>query len=168
MAFLRSAAPISAAACFALISAAGCQAILGIDDTTFTPGGDASPEGDGGPSGDGSFGDGSPSDASGDSGTDATAPSILSFSPSRLFLRQGGTADIGVTLARGTFDASLAALERMSWFSSSEPRDLYALYVRRGLRARAVAFRAALRTSAPFPMDEYLDQVDRDPGTDAP
>lgn len=71
-------------------------------------------------------------------------------------------------LTSGRFDRSLDALERMRWFSSAEPRDLYALYVRRGMTARAKAFRAAMRKSGPFDMEPYFDMVDRSPQTYVP
>ena len=71
-------------------------------------------------------------------------------------------------LTAGTLDASLDALERMQWFSSSEPRDLYALYLRRGLPARAKRFRAAVRKSVTYDIDYYFDMADKDPSTFVP
>lgn len=71
-------------------------------------------------------------------------------------------------LVAGRHDRSLDALEHMRWFSSAEPRDLYALYVRRGLPARAQAFRAAMRKSGPFDMEPYFTMVDQRPETFVP
>ncbi len=71
-------------------------------------------------------------------------------------------------LTAGKLDRSLDALERMKWFGSSEPRDLYALYVRRGMTARAKRFRDAVRKAVTYDMDVYFDQVDRSPSTYAP
>ena len=71
-------------------------------------------------------------------------------------------------LTAGTLDASLDALEKMQWFSSSEPRDLYALYLRRGLPARAKRFRATVRKSVTYDIDYYFDMADKDPSTFVP
>lgn len=89
-------------AAFALAAAVGCQAILGIDDTTFdsdsgmSSGGDASNGSDGG------------SDANG--GTDASAPS-LSLSPSSVRVLPGASTDVGVTIVRAgiTGDVTISA-----------------------------------------------------------
>jgi hypothetical protein len=66
-------------------------------------------------------------------------------------------------LASGKLDRSLDALERMQWFSSSEPRALYALYLSRGLPARAQQFREATRKSLPYDIDYFFDMADKDP-----
>jgi hypothetical protein len=66
-------------------------------------------------------------------------------------------------LTGGKLDRSLDSLEKMRWYSSSQPRDLYALYVRRGMTARATQFRAALKKTTTFNMDQYLDEVDKNP-----
>lgn len=68
-------------------------------------------------------------------------------------------------LTAGKLDRSLDALERMQWFSLSEPRDLYALYLSRGLLVRAQQFRDATRKSVPYDIDYYFDMTDRDPAT---
>lgn len=68
-------------------------------------------------------------------------------------------------LASGELDRSLEALERMQWFSSSEPRALYALYLSRGLPARAQQFREATRKSLPYDIDYFFDMADKDPAT---
>jgi hypothetical protein len=71
-------------------------------------------------------------------------------------------------LTGGKLDASLGALEKLRWFGSSEPRDLYALYLRRGLTARAKTFRAAAKAAIAFDMEYYFDMVDRNPSTYIP
>jgi len=63
----------------------------------------------------------------------------------------------------GSLTSSLDALEHMKWFSSSQPRDLYALYLRRGLTARARRFREAMRKAAPFDMERDFDMADKSP-----
>jgi hypothetical protein len=71
-------------------------------------------------------------------------------------------------LVGGTVDLALDGLERMHWFGSSEPRDLYALYVRRGLVARAKHFRTAAKATIPFDMEPYFNEVDKSPATFVP
>ena len=79
------------------LAAGGCQAILGIDDTTFQPStGDAGSDG-------GS--DGSPSDAASDgSKNDAAPPSpALHVSPTSVYLHQNDTIGIDVSIDRSGF-----------------------------------------------------------------
>ena len=71
-------------------------------------------------------------------------------------------------LTSGKLDRSLDALEKMEWFGSSEPRDLYALYLRRGLPARARRFRDAVKKAVSFDMDYYFDMADKSPSTYVP
>jgi hypothetical protein len=66
-------------------------------------------------------------------------------------------------LTSGKLDSSLNALERMHWFGSAEPTELYALYVSRGLVLRAKQFRETTRNSASFDMDVFFDRVDQNP-----
>jgi hypothetical protein len=66
-------------------------------------------------------------------------------------------------LTAGKLDRSLDALERMHWFSSGEPTELYALYLSRGLVSRAKQFRETTRKSGPFDMDMFFDRVDQNP-----
>ena len=90
-------------AVFALAAAAGCQAILGIDDTTFdsdsgtSSGGDASNASDGG---------GGDANGSGD----ASTPS-LSLSPASIRVLPGASTDVGVTIVRAgiTGDVTISA-----------------------------------------------------------
>ncbi|MGH7328909.1 MAG: hypothetical protein ACREJX_11225, partial [Polyangiaceae bacterium] len=77
-------------AVFAIAGAFGCQAILGIDDTTF--------EKDAGSSSDAGSGDGASSD--GNAATDSSSPSVV-LSPPSVRLLPGGSADVTVTIARG-------------------------------------------------------------------
>jgi hypothetical protein len=50
-----------------------------------------------------------------------------------------------------------------TYYSSSEPRDLYALYVQKGLAARAQAFRAQCKKAITYDIDYYFKQVDEHP-----
>jgi hypothetical protein len=68
-------------------------------------------------------------------------------------------------LAGGALDRSLDALEGMQWYSSAEPRALYALYLSRDMHARAQRFREATRKSLPYNIDEFFDMADKDPET---
>ncbi len=68
-------------------------------------------------------------------------------------------------LQNGKFDSSLDALEKLQWFGSSEPRDLYALYVQRGLANRAQAFRKKCRQTFGYDIDYYFNMVDQSPDT---
>jgi hypothetical protein len=63
----------------------------------------------------------------------------------------------------GKLDSSLDALERMRWYSSGEPTELYALYLSRGLVSRAKQFRETTRKSGPFDMDLFFHRVDQNP-----
>ncbi|MEJ7596575.1 MAG: HEAT repeat domain-containing protein [Kofleriaceae bacterium] len=67
-------------------------------------------------------------------------------------------------VATGKLDRSLDALERMKWWSSSEPRSLYALYLVRKHHARAKKFRAAMKQTAGYDIDYYFNMADKDPG----
>jgi hypothetical protein len=69
-------------------------------------------------------------------------------------------------LTSGKLDSSLSALERLHWSSSGEPTQLYALYVRRGLAARAKQFREKNQnTSSLGDMNVFFDRVDLNPAT---
>jgi hypothetical protein len=72
-------------------------------------------------------------------------------------------------LTAGKHDRWLDALEKMDWFSSSEPRKLYALYLVRGLTPRAKKFRDAMRKNKTgYNIDYYFDMADKDPSTYLP
>lgn len=74
-------------------------------------------------------------------------------------------------LKAGELDKVLDALEIPSrglenaptYYSSSEPRDLYALYVQKGLTERAGSFRAACKKALPYDIDYYFKMVDENP-----
>jgi HEAT repeat protein len=71
----------------------------------------------------------------------------------------------------GKFDKMLDALEYPasgdaagpSYYSSSEPRDLYALYVQRGMSDRAAKFRALAKKNITYDIDYYFKMVDQNP-----
>jgi HEAT repeat protein len=65
----------------------------------------------------------------------------------------------------GRLDASLDALEKAHWGSSSEPRALYAFYLVRAMPERAKRFRAQCKTSIPFDMEYYFKMADDSPST---
>lgn len=48
---------------------------------------------------------------------------------------------------------------RMHGFGSGEPVELYALYLSRGLAARAKRFREEVRKDVPFDMELYFDRL---------
>jgi hypothetical protein len=105
VAFLRRAHAVPAVACFILFAAAGCQAILGIDDTSFQNGDADSGAADGSTD---ALTDALPPN---DSGTDAEPSNrTVTFSPTHVFLNQGHEVDVTVNLARNGFtgDATLA------------------------------------------------------------
>jgi hypothetical protein len=66
-------------------------------------------------------------------------------------------------LTSGKLDSSLNALQRLHWFGSGEPTELYALYLSRGLVSRAKQFREITRKSASFDMDVFFDSADQNP-----
>ncbi len=68
-------------------------------------------------------------------------------------------------LRSGLLDPALNALDRLKWYSSSEPRDLYALYLQRGLTNRAQAFRQECRRTVTYEIDYFFNMVDRSPNT---
>ncbi len=65
----------------------------------------------------------------------------------------------------GKVDASLDALEKLQWYSSSEPRDLYAFYLQRGLTDRAKIFRERCRKSFTYDIDYFLKMAEQSPNT---
>lgn len=65
-------------------------------------------------------------------------------------------------LPSGRLDRWLEALERSQWYGSSEPQQLYALYLQRGLTSRAQHFRNAIRKS-PIYIDSMFDSVEQNP-----
>jgi len=63
----------------------------------------------------------------------------------------------------GKYDRCLDGLEKLDWFSSGEPRDLYALYLQRGMKPRAEKFRAKCKKTFRYDIERYFDQVDQNP-----
>lgn len=66
-------------------------------------------------------------------------------------------------LTNGKWDRYLNALEMVGQYSSSEPRDIYAFYLRSGLRDRAATYRAAVKKERSYDMDYYFNMVDKNP-----
>ncbi len=63
----------------------------------------------------------------------------------------------------GKYDRCLDGLEKLNWFGSSEPRDLYALYLQRGMKLRAEKFRVRCKKTFRYDIGRYFDQVDQNP-----
>lgn len=66
-------------------------------------------------------------------------------------------------ITSGKFDRYLDVMEKGRYVSSSEPRDLYAFYILRGMTARALRFRQEADKAAGYDLDFYFRQVDRNP-----
>ena len=66
-------------------------------------------------------------------------------------------------LKSGKLDRYLDAMENVGNYSSSEPRDIYAFYLQRGMTERGTKFRAAARKAASYDLDYYFKQVDENP-----
>ena len=65
----------------------------------------------------------------------------------------------------GKFDRCLDAIEKGYLTGSSEPRDIYAFYLQRGMTERAKAYRAAAKKAASYDLDYYFNMVDQSPAT---
>jgi hypothetical protein len=63
----------------------------------------------------------------------------------------------------GKFDRYLDAMEKVGNYSSSEPCDIYAFYLQRGMTERASKFRQAAKKAIPYDMEYYFKQVDENP-----
>ena len=63
-------------------------------------------------------------------------------------------------LTSGKVDRYLDAMEKVGNYSSSEPRDIYAFYLQRGMTERAKRFRAMAKKAASYDIDYYFKQVD--------
>jgi len=70
---------------------------------------------------------------------------------------QGQNADL---LKTGKLDRSLDALEKTKFWGSSEPRDLYAFYIKHKMIERAQKFRETCKTTISFDMERYFSAVD--------
>lgn len=69
------------------------------------------------------------------------------------------------TVVSGRYDRYLDAMEKVGNYSSSEPRDIYAFYVQRGMTERAKRYRQAANKAAAYDLDYYFKQVDASPST---
>ena len=67
------------------------------------------------------------------------------------------------TLKSGHLDRYLDAMEKAGNYSSSEPRDIYAFYLQRGMTERAQRYRQAANKAASYDLDYYFKQVDANP-----
>jgi len=65
----------------------------------------------------------------------------------------------------GKFDRQLNALENGYSTGSSEPRDLYAFYLQRGMTERAKAYREKAKKAVTYDLDYYFNMVDQSPST---
>ena len=63
----------------------------------------------------------------------------------------------------GRLDRYLDAIEKVGKYSSSEPRDIYAFYVQRGMTERAKKFRQESKEAVSYDLDYYFKQVDENP-----
>lgn len=63
----------------------------------------------------------------------------------------------------GKLDRYLDALEKLEMHSSSEPRDLYAFYLRVGLTDRAKAYRQNVEKKVPYDIGRFFDQAAENP-----
>ncbi len=66
-------------------------------------------------------------------------------------------------LKSGKLDRYLEAMEKVGNYSSSEPRDIYAFYLQRGMTDRAKNYREAARKAVSYDLDYYFRQVDENP-----
>jgi HEAT repeat protein len=67
------------------------------------------------------------------------------------------------TLRSGKLDRHLDAMEKVGNYSSSEPRDIYAFYLQRGMTERARKYREAAKKAVSYDLDYYFKQVDENP-----
>lgn len=63
----------------------------------------------------------------------------------------------------GKLNNVLDALESPEYYSSSEPRDLYAMYLQQHMTKRANEFRASCRKRMTYDIDYFFKQVDQNP-----
>ena len=94
--------------------------------------------------------------------TNWTGGEIPAFTAWKLlfkFLRAQPAAEV----RSGKWDHYLDVLEKVGDYSSSEPRDIYAFYLQRGLPKRAAKYRAAVKKTASYDMDYYFNMVDQNP-----
>lgn len=77
------------------------------------------------------------------------------------YLRAQPPADI----RSGKWDRFFDALEQVGQYSSSEPRDIYAFYLQRGMPERAARYRAVAKKAVTYDLDYFFDMVDKSPST---
>ncbi|HUW30481.1 MAG TPA: HEAT repeat domain-containing protein [Planctomycetota bacterium] len=63
----------------------------------------------------------------------------------------------------GKLDRYLDAIEKVGNYGSSQPRDIYAFYLQRGMTERARKFREAAKKAVKYDLDYYFKQVDENP-----
>lgn len=63
----------------------------------------------------------------------------------------------------GKVDRYLDAMEKVGNYSSSEPCDIYAFYLQRGMKDRAKQYREMAKKAVHYDLDYYFKQVDRNP-----
>ncbi len=66
-------------------------------------------------------------------------------------------------MKQGRLDDVLDALESPAYFSSSEPRDLYALYLQQGMIERAKSFREKCGKRLTYDVHYFFKMVDENP-----
>jgi len=74
-------------------------------------------------------------------------------------------AQPGDDVRSGKFDRCLDAMEKVGNYSSSEPRDIYAFYLQRGMTERAKKFRQEAKKAASYDLDYFFKQVDQNPSS---
>lgn len=65
----------------------------------------------------------------------------------------------------GKFDRYLDAIEKGYVTGSSEPRDIYAFYLQRGMTERAKIYRTTAKKAATYDLDYFFNMVDQNPST---
>lgn len=66
-------------------------------------------------------------------------------------------------LNSGKVERYLDAMEKVGSYSSSNPRDIYAFYILRGMTDRAKKFREMANKASTYDLDYYFKQVDENP-----
>ena len=69
------------------------------------------------------------------------------------------------TVSSGKMDRYLDAMEKVGNYSSSEPRDIYAFYLQRGMVERARRYREGARKGVSYDLDYHFKQVDENPAS---
>jgi hypothetical protein len=96
--------------------------------------------------------------------TEWTGGEIPAFTAWKLVFRYLRSKPVS-EVKSGKWDAYLDALEQVGDYSSSEPRDIYAFYLQRGMTMRAAAYRAKVKKERTYDMDYYFNMVDKSPAT---